>query len=778
MNINNSYYGIFISKKNIYKDKDTYKDKSQTLINYLIESNAKSYERKTSPFDYKSDIIKNIEDKYIGVIVVIPLRYTIQDKIEINSEKFIKDIIGHAYIISDVVRSIICIYDFYINADIINKSIPDNTSPLTTDVFNTLKKDNIVLNVSDISTPPKTPEKLDNIDREFNLVTFKSPLKEDTSNDVSPVKQDTSFEYPSSPKRKDMSVSEANTSTNKSGMNSDTSYTIHSKYNSWGNIILEAILNVFVIFPYKSYLWFGIDINCVIFNNLLNTFVNFGFKPSYVNTLDPLNYTHSFPFIGLVRENEILHLHSVNKEKEYNLALYLLSQYNKKEKKYCKFDFTIEKNSISSLLRMPFNTNSYNEDSTITQKEFSGRFIITDISCYNKLQINDTYNFKFKNEIYTGNIVKINTDNTVDFANETIIFGKIFNIPLKDIFINQTSCFLNCENFLWKIAIDFEKVTVTGSTFDDNIIPYFLSILQSNRLLSLESIVTNFNKYKTEKGTYKITKLKEDLSKINTENEKIYTEIMNTLESNKISSMKFLMEGKEESVPSIDGFINFHTHPYELYKKLKCKIGFPSGADYVSFFYGYFTHNTIGHLVVTVEGIYCISFNPDFLTLNLQHIFDEKSKTIKEEPLTSLENSIKKIGINRESSGLEILKYLFAKTDLDVYNRFRDYFEFYKDDPLFEDKPENYIEYVNKLVYSQQTHNEKKTKEKQKPYEHAQEELFLFEILPPVLKIQFKSWENTMDEDRILFSIDYPLSNNQCYPDGFNKKIVKKLYNF
>lgn len=75
-----------------------------------------------------------------------------------------------------------------------------------------------------------------------------------------------------------------------------------------------------------------------------------------------------------------------------------------------------------------------------------------------------------------------------------------------------------------------------------------------------------------------------------------------------ISSVK---AGVEEEVDAVWNRYNFHTHPKDAYIRNGVKNGWPSSQDYIGFFN--LNHHTIFHLVITLEGIYVISFSPEWI---------------------------------------------------------------------------------------------------------------------------------------------------------------------
>ena len=71
-----------------------------------------------------------------------------------------------------------------------------------------------------------------------------------------------------------------------------------------------------------------------------------------------------------------------------------------------------------------------------------------------------------------------------------------------------------------------------------------------------------------------------------------------------------VMSGAEQEVDAVWSRYNFHTHPKKAYELNNVKRGWPSSQDFVGF--SQLNSHTIFHTVVTLEGIYIISFNPEW----------------------------------------------------------------------------------------------------------------------------------------------------------------------
>lgn len=72
-----------------------------------------------------------------------------------------------------------------------------------------------------------------------------------------------------------------------------------------------------------------------------------------------------------------------------------------------------------------------------------------------------------------------------------------------------------------------------------------------------------------------------------------------------------LISGSKDDVTAHPSVYNFHTHPVAAYKMYKVKFGPPSVQDYKSIYTLCKKHNTIVHLVASLEGIYVVYLLPD-----------------------------------------------------------------------------------------------------------------------------------------------------------------------
>lgn len=79
------------------------------------------------------------------------------------------------------------------------------------------------------------------------------------------------------------------------------------------------------------------------------------------------------------------------------------------------------------------------------------------------------------------------------------------------------------------------------------------------------------------------------------------------------SVLKELNKGNSTSVKTTDGYFNFHTHPFPCYDGEKTVWGWPSGED-MRECVGFSLRGNLFHMIYTLEGIYTVQVNPNFLS--------------------------------------------------------------------------------------------------------------------------------------------------------------------
>ena len=199
---------------------------------------------------------------------------------------------------------------------------------------------------------------------------------------------------------------------------------------------------------------------------------------------------------------------------------------------------------------------------------------------------------------------------------DTIIWTGLITSENSDIYIKEGfSHPYRCD----KSPLGFEFKTTGIAFIKSNNKPYKLtrsSIKNKIKYLDISdknvlkcTINVRFDKKTIEYlKTINNTKYKKELSgslvvgKVITKDGKIVFELY--------SNPNSVIFGLEEEVDAVWSRYNFHTHPKKAYENHGVKNGWPSSQDYVGFLD--LKHNTIFHTVVTLEGIYIISFSEEY----------------------------------------------------------------------------------------------------------------------------------------------------------------------
>lgn len=866
MNLNNqSLCGIYLDKTIIDKSNMSYFKEflyRKTYKNYLmshvvneVDKERKEYKKefreemyKINPLEKSSNILSEIDNRYKGVILSVPLSLingpqkldltniklrenriiTPEEKSQLKiatvtkiKKFFDKQLFGLIYVIKDMRRGIICLYEFYINDKIINIELPFN----------------------------RTPYKSDIIASSFSIF-FPSNIKQ-TFDSPSPLKEQLSFN---------------------DSFNESTSIELgqNINYYGWGLYILETIMNTFIIDPFDINIWFGIDINSskrgeLWSDILIKIFIDHSFANPYFSTKDPMNIDYDYNFIGLISKNQLKFTSIEDRKNVYNRLLYLYDQninkcininnefengkrvyfiydgmwksgkiinslvikysiigddkiiYNNIDKDdihsfcICNAQFKFDEQTILWLLRLPFGTTTVNisdkDDSfTLTQKEFSGTFIFKNVKCNNKLEIGGYYKFLNKEDgyIYEGVL------RYLDLVEKSAIFEnislgrKIINI--NDIILDE-DCNYDSKNYLWEVTLDKRSLTSRGKKFEDleDIINNIKHTCETN---NTNIINENISKIKTLESTLInidiINEIQQYYNKnIHEINQQAFNKIINIIKESDKSKYKYVLSGKEASTEISEGIANFHTHPYECYIENKCTIGFPSGSDFTGFIYSYYNFSSIFHAVITIEGIYVLSFKEDFLK--------EYNPKILLPILERIKISFEFFK-NKFTSGEEFCQFInkYSYIDKDFvswHNKFieqqnktyniGDNIIFFNDKgDIFEGQiirianPNDFdIQYsyqgsmfVLNTSISQINHNnsfyyniikdtELNTKIKEDPS--------LTNLILLIFDCQFKTWEQLVQYPNFnIFNISYVQQFNQCFLNSDTIKIILKLYTY
>jgi hypothetical protein len=219
------------------------------------------------------------------------------------------------------------------------------------------------------------------------------------------------------------------------------------------------------------------------------------------------------------------------------------------------------------------------------------------------------------------------------------------------------------------------------------------------------------------------------------------------------------LEGTTETVPIVYNSYTYHTHPIALYVENNCSIGTPSGGDLSAFFRGLLPYININdglnsyqrssishsHFVIAVEGIYCISFHPDFISKRLNRILTIINNDVNMYNLLAVQiNSQYEFGFqNRQYNWGEILVDYQGQAYPEklVQTHLQDYFTFFN-------RVNNYFN-ING------------------------------EIIGPIFQMDFKSWNDLFDKSEQrnkMFNIHIPNIYENSFVPSSDFKIIPNIY--
>ena len=111
-----------------------------------------------------------------------------------------------------------------------------------------------------------------------------------------------------------------------------------------------------------------------------------------------------------------------------------------------------------------------------------------------------------------------------------------------------------------------------------------------------------------------------------------------TNENIHILDINNLKHGEDDHVEIEQSLISFHTHPTESYNKYNVTNGWPSHSDYCSFLLQG-NRDSLLHFVISLEGLYILSFSKEWIINNLKYC-NEIKNTIKD--CKAIDKKIKK----------------------------------------------------------------------------------------------------------------------------------------
>ena len=237
--------------------------------------------------------------------------------------------------------------------------------------------------------------------------------------------------------------------------------------------------------------------------------------------------------------------------------------------------------------------------------------------------VSDEYSKKFLQSGFSNPYLTNTSPLGYKFDHKGLSFTKK-NIPLKDIDINSSK---NVVEYI-KSQIP-QKSCVIYARFTREAVKYLKDINRPFMVMG--------NKKLDEKelaGSLKVSKV------VNIKNRIIF-ELSGVPES--------VQTGAEEEVDAVWSRYNFHTHPKKAYVNHNVTNGWPSSQDYLGFIQ--LNNHTIFHTVVTLEGIYIISFTPEWIgkVKNIDHNYvlkhyniDHKDDISFEKYVDIINNKLKK----------------------------------------------------------------------------------------------------------------------------------------
>lgn len=217
-------------------------------------------------------------------------------------------------------------------------------------------------------------------------------------------------------------------------------------------------------------------------------------------------------------------------------------------------------------------------------------------------------------------------------------------------------------------------------------------------------------------------------------------------------------EGGTESVFTKYDSYTFHTHPIALYTEYNCSIGTPSGADLSVFLGGLLPYMNVNdlnsyesssmtqsHFVISVEGIYCISFHPDFISKRLNYI-------------------VTTVGDNMNDFNF-LLSEIASRFEYPFEKRYYDWGEIL-DDYGGEEYPSELV--LTHLQEYFKFFDEVNNKFKINGYE-----------VGPIFNMEFKSWKDLFDKSEQrnqMFNIHIPNIYENSFVPSSDFKIIPHIY--
>jgi len=261
--------------------------------------------------------------------------------------------------------------------------------------------------------------------------------------------------------------------------------------------------------------------------------------------------------------------------------------------------------------------------------------------------------------------------------------------------------------YKWRLNIDYSDFDNEGSKILSN---NFIKKLKDHSDVIKQAISTI--------GDYAIggvypSLLVEGISTLKTQFNSFKTKLDTVLNYSTTTKNLFILDKKN----SVEGIINFTSHTYESIIANKV-LSYPTGEDYVMLLESFILYGTISTFVITLNGIFVISFAKNICESNNIRILNKKFDN-SESPETKnklIQNIISKYTIT--SMGNSEIEY---------------------------------IKITNNVICD-----------------------LIFTI--PIFNCDFKSWEKLLNNE--IISINYPQYNKQCYTNLPIKDIIKDIYTY
>ncbi len=195
-------------------------------------------------------------------------------------------------------------------------------------------------------------------------------------------------------------------------------------------------------------------------------------------------------------------------------------------------------------------------------------------------------------------------------------------------------------------------------------------------------------------------------------------------------------------------YFTFHTHPKNTYLLYNTSIGYPSGPDYSFTLKNYDT--TIFHAVITMEGIYIISFTEKFLLFK-----QEQKEKPYGKPIPILDADLKFISQYYDKDKATFERECIANNITNKIDQINEYIRQVNSIRI------NYLGHISEIGELTGLSNGT-----QGPVQNLQ-----------LFNVYFKNWNDIYKQDASsVFNVKYSCINNQCFINEKIRDSVRQLY--